>query len=54
MLRSNEEIDLELQNRILNYYWKSKNKNIDLLLEYAKTFNIYDKVSTIVSVIMKW
>ena len=54
ILRSNEEIDLELQNRILNYYWKSKNKNIDLLLEYAKTFNIYDKVSTIVSVIMKW
>ena len=54
MLRSEEEFDLELQNRILNYYWNSKEKNIDLLLEYAKIFNIYDKVNTIVEVMMKW
>ena len=54
MLRNEGEFDLELQNRILNYYWNSKNKNIDLLLEYAKIFNIYDKVNTIVEVMMKW
>ena len=54
MLRSENEFDLELQNRILNYYWHSKEKNIDLLLEYAKIFNIYDKVNTIVEVMMKW
>ena len=54
MLRSNDEFDLELQNRILNYYWNSKNKDINLLLEYAKIFNIYDKVNTIVEVMMKW
>ena len=54
MLRSEGEFDLELQNRILNYYWNSKDKNIDLLLEYAKIFNIYDKVNTIVEVMMKW
>ena len=54
MLRSENEFDLELQNRILNYYWNSKDKNIDLLLEYAKIFNIYDKVNTIVEVMMKW
>lgn len=54
MLRSNDEFDLELQNRILNYYWNSENKDINLLLEYAKIFNIYDKVNTIVEVMMKW
>lgn len=54
MLRSNDEFDLELKNRVLNYYWNSKNKNIDLLLEYAKIFNIYDKVNTIVEVMMGW
>lgn len=54
MLRSDDEFDLELKNRILNYYWNSKDKNIDLLLEYAKIFNIYEKVDTIVEVMMKW
>ena len=54
MLRSTDEFDLELQNRVLNYYWNSKDKNIDLLLEYAKIFNIYDKVNTIVEVMFKW
>ena len=54
ILRSESEIDLELQNRILNYYWNSKDKDIDLLLEYAKIFNIYDKVNTIVEFMMKW
>ena len=47
MLRSND-FDLELQNNILHEYFKSKEKNIDKLLEYSKIFNIYDKVSTLV------
>jgi len=54
MLRIDGEFDLELQNRILNYYFHSKDKDIDKLLEYAKEFNIYDKVNTIVEVMMKW
>ncbi len=54
MYRISGEIDLELQNRILNYYFHSKNKNIDRLLEYAKIFNIYEKINTIVEVLMKW
>lgn len=54
MLRSNDEFDLELKNRVLNYYWNSENKNIELLLEYAKIFNIYDKVNTIVEIMMGW
>ena len=54
MLRSEKEFDLELQNRILDYYFSSKDKNIELLLEYSKIFNIYEKVNTIVEVMMKW
>lgn len=54
MLRSEGEFDLELQNRVLNYYFNSKDKNIEKLLEYAKIFNIYEKVNTIVEVMMKW
>lgn len=54
MLRTEGEFDLELQNRVLDYYWNSKNKDIDLLLEYAKIFKIYEKVNTIVEVMMKW
>ena len=54
MLRSEKEFDLELQNRILDYYFNSKDKNIELLLEYSKIFNIYEKVNTIVEVMMKW
>lgn len=54
MLRSEGEFDLELQNRVLFYYFKSNDKDIDRLLEYAKIFNIYEKVNTIVEVMMKW
>lgn len=54
MLRTEKEFDLELQNRILNYYFSSKDKNIELLLEYSKIFNIYEKINTIVEVMMKW
>jgi len=54
ILRTEGELDLELQNRILNYYFNSSDKDIDKLLEYARIFNIFDKVNTIVEVMMKW
>ncbi len=54
MLRSESEFDLELQNRILDYYFHSKDKDVNKLLEYAKIFNIYEKINTIVEVMMKW
>ncbi len=40
--------DSKLQNEILHSYFQSEDKAIDRLLEYSKTFNIYDKVSTLV------
>ncbi len=54
MLRTKGSFDLELQNRVLDYYFSNKDKNIELLLKYAKIFNIYEKVNTIVEVMMKW
>ena len=54
ILRSKDKMDLELKNRVLNYYFNSEDKNIELLLEYSKIFNIYEKVNTIVEVMMKW
>lgn len=54
MLRTEGEFDLELQNRVLNYYFNSESKDIDKLLEYANIFDIFDKVNTIVGVMMKW
>lgn len=54
MLRSESEFDLELQNRILDYYFHSKDKDVNKLLEYARIFNIYEKVNTIVKVMTKW
>lgn len=47
MLR-NGDFELELQNVILRNYFRSKEKDIDKLLEYAKIFKIYDKVNTLV------
>lgn len=54
MLKSETEFDLELQNRILHYYFNQKDQDIDKLIEYAKLFNIYEKVNTIIEVMMKW
>lgn len=52
MLRNEDEFDIELKNRILNYYFNSKEKDIDKLLEYAKVFKVYDKVITLVEYIL--
>lgn len=54
MLRNEDEFDIELKNRILNYYFNSKDKDIDKLLEYAKVFKVYDKVITLVEYILSW
>lgn len=54
MLKSDREFDLELQNRILYEYFNNKNKNIKLLEEYSKKLGVYDKVNTIIEVMMKW
>lgn len=55
MLKNDDSFDLELRNRILSYYFNNnKSKNIELLIKYAKIFNIYEKVNLIMGVMMKW
>ena len=54
MIKTNGLIDLELQNRILNNYFNSESKNIDLLINYSKIFGIYDKINLLLEVMMKW
>ena len=52
--KSDNEFDLELQNRILNNYFNNSDKNIKLLEEYFKKLGVYEKVNTIIEVMMKW
>lgn len=53
ILKNENSVDLETRNRILDYYFKSEFENIDKLLEYAKIFKIYEKVNTIIEVMMR-
>lgn len=48
ILRNESENNIELQNRVLDNYFASKDKDIKRLLEYSKIFNIYEKVNTLV------
>ncbi len=43
-----QKFDLELQNKVLDNYFRCEDKNINRLLEYAKIFNVYEKVNTLV------
>lgn len=54
MVKYPNSFDLEEQNRILTYYFNSDIKNIDRLLEYSEQFNIFEKINTIVEVMLKW
>ena len=54
MYRIKGQFELEQKNRILDYYFHSKEKNIDKLLEYAKIFGIYEKINTIVELKKKY
>ncbi len=53
LLRTESKFDLELQNQVLDYYFHSKDKNLEKLLEYAEIFNIYEKVNTLVEGMVK-
>ena len=53
MLKNQNEYDIELYNKILKNYFNLKNKNLKLLDEYAKIFNVYEKLTTIMEVLIK-
>lgn len=53
MLKNSDQYEIELYNKIINNYFESKEKNLILLDEYAKYFNVYEKLSNIMEVLMK-
>ncbi len=53
MLKNSDQYDIELYNKIINNYFESKEKDLILLDEYAKYFNVYEKLSNIMEVLMK-
>lgn len=53
MLKNPDQYEIELYNKIINNYFESKEKNLILLDEYAKYFNVYEKLSNIMEVLMK-
>lgn len=53
MLKNSDEYDIELYSKIINNYFESEEKNLILLDEYAKKFNVYEKLSNIMEVLIK-
>lgn len=54
ILRAPGVLDIELEKKILATYFKSKDKDLKLLLKYAEIFNIYDKVSKLVKLVLNY
>ncbi len=52
LLKNKNEVDIELYNKIINNYFRSKDKNLSTLEEYAKIFNIQEKFENIMEVLI--
>lgn len=52
ILKNQDEVDIELYNKIIKKYFKSKNKNLILLEEFAKKLNIHEKLKNIMEVLL--
>ena len=52
ILKNPESVDLEVYNKIINNYFKSRNKNLSLLEEYSKIFNVHEKFEHIMEVLI--
>ena len=52
ILKNPESVDLEIYNKIINNYFKSRNKNLSLLEEYSKIFNVHEKFEHIMEVLI--
>ena len=52
ILKSKNNIDIELYNKIIKNYFKQKNRNLEKLEEYSKIFNIYEKFENIMEVLI--
>jgi len=52
ILKNPNSVDIELYNKIINNYFKSKNKNLNILEEYTKIFNIHKKFEHVMEVLI--
>ncbi|MBQ9658537.1 MAG: type IV toxin-antitoxin system AbiEi family antitoxin domain-containing protein [Clostridia bacterium] len=52
IIKNKNSVDAELYNKIIKNYFKRKNKDLERLEEYAKIFNVYEKVIDIMEVLM--
>ena len=52
LLKNPNSVDIELYNKIINNYFKEKNKDLSLLEEYSKVFNIHKKFNHIMEVLI--
>lgn len=52
ILKSPDSVDLEVYNKIINNYFKQKNKNLSRLEEYSKIFNVHEKFEHIMEVLI--
>ncbi|MBO5349918.1 MAG: type IV toxin-antitoxin system AbiEi family antitoxin domain-containing protein [Clostridia bacterium] len=52
ILKNPNSVDSEMYNKIINNYFKKKNKNLTLLEEYSKIFNVYEKFINIMEVLI--
>ena len=52
ILKSPYSVELEVYNKIINNYFKQKNKDLSTLEEYSKIFNVYEKFEHIMEVLI--
>lgn len=52
ILRNPDSVDLEVYNKIINNYFKQRDKNLSLLEEYSKIFNVHEKFEHIMEVLI--
>lgn len=52
MLKNQKEFEIELYNKIIKNYFKQKRKDLITLEKYAKIFNVHEKLSNIMEVLL--
>lgn len=52
ILKNPNAVDLEIYNKIINNYFKQKDKDLNTLEEYSKIFNVYEKFKNIMEVLI--
>lgn len=52
ILKNPDSVDLEVYNKIVNNYFKQRNKDLSKLEEYSKIFNVHEKFEHIMEVLI--